>query len=950
PDRVLKSGTARKSVGSLPTHRLASRYLLDSSSSDSSSRNSSSGYAISETSCYSSTVASKRPSRKRCRSPSVPVSSPVRGALSLVHADLSPPPKRIRDSNSLTDLEVSLEDGYVPYVPREVGLGVDVEDSYEPYTEPNINFDIQEDINECIAYADAIRAIGIDDRDVVETAAEEERGLALWMGITRGLEACWMLRVRELTDFNVEALKLSSLALYRSVSLIVVAVVMPTATRTRMTQDAINEIIAKRVDEDLKAYDAARNPKIKAKVKNDQQDDQKSRKTLTMGMDSIRVANNLMDKKLKGYATKNDENKRRFDSSSRDNHGQQEQPFKRQNVSGQNVARAYTVRKMSKGKDMLEFCHTIASEECIKKGRVWRGHYRNECPKLRNQNYRNKTGNNEAKARAYAIRGGGARPGSNVITCTFLLNNRYATMLFDSGADRSFVSTTFITLLDVIPSTLDTIYVVELADGRISETNVILRGCMLGLLGHPFDIDLMLIELGSFNVIVGMDWVAKYHAVIVCDERIVCIPYGDKVLKIEGDGCNGGRSFNPLNRAFMPKIGKDFAKTINNQSKPGNIGQEIESLHQKPDQRAFLLKSQINKAKSQKISSSRAILANSPKSNSKDKSENQFKEHSIQYKEYLEKSSDAIVPILPTEEPEYSLSMGDDESLPDEDVPTEEFKVYSNPLFDDEEINSDKLDQHCFNAESDLIESLLNRDTLIDSSLTFGFLLKEFSGELAHINPIIPEIKEAEFDLEEEISFVENLLYDNLSPRQPKELNAKIADTIVESLSPSPILVKDNDSLMDEIDLFLSTDELLPLNIKNDGYDSEGDIHFLEELLIDNSIPLPENKSSYSDHQDDPLFSRPPLKPPDVEFLFDLEPDYGEVISAVMNNIEELNEDECFDLGGEINVFANVEDDNYFLFMFVIRMFLPYLIYHEVSPLLLSAGSEDTIFDPSISV
>nr|GEV50936.1 hypothetical protein [Tanacetum cinerariifolium] len=391
-------------------------------------------------------------------------------------------------------------------------------------------------------------------------------------------------------------------------------------------------------------------------------------------------------------------------------------------------------------------------------------------------------------------------------------------------------------------------------------------------------------------------------------------------------------------------------------------------------------------------------------------------EYYIQYKEYLEKSSDEIAPILPTEEPEYSLSMGyehlsttpkteldevtksiaknllpipseyevtsddesecdvpikddsspafttfsnplfdynddftssDDESLPDEDVPMENFKVYSNPLFDDEEINSDEIDPHCFNVESDLIESLLNRDTLIDSSPKFDFLLKEFSGELAHINPILPEIKEADFDLEEEIRFVENLLYDNSSPRPPEELNAEIIDTIVESLFPSTIPVEDSDSLMDEIDLFLATDELLPPNIKSDGYDSEGDVHFLEELLIDDSISFPENESFYFDRQNDPSFPQPPPEPPDVEFLFDLEP---EVISAVMNNIKELNEDECFDPRGEINVFTNIEDDDYFPFIFVIRIFLPYLIYPEVSPLLLSAGSEDTIFDLGISV
>ncbi|GKF55970.1 putative reverse transcriptase domain-containing protein, partial [Tanacetum coccineum] len=115
----------------------------------------------------------------------------------------------------------------------------------------------------------------------------------------------------------------------------------------------------------------------------------------------------------------------------------------------------------------------------------------------------------------------------------FLLNNCYASMLFDSGADRSFVSSTFSALLDITPSTLDTSYAVELANGRISETNVVLRGCTLGLLGHPFDIDdLMPVELGSFDVIISMDWLTKYHALIVCDKKVVRIPYGDEVLKI----------------------------------------------------------------------------------------------------------------------------------------------------------------------------------------------------------------------------------------------------------------------------------------------------------------------------------------------------------------------------------------------------------------------------------
>ncbi|GJU65308.1 putative reverse transcriptase domain-containing protein [Tanacetum coccineum] len=165
--------------------------------------------------------------------------------------------------------------------------------------------------------------------------------------------------------------------------------------------------------------------------------------------DAVQIANNLMDKKLKGYAVKNAENKRRLNNNYRNNRGQQT-PFKQQNTRG----------------------------------------------------------------------GGDANLGSNTVTGTFLLNDHHAYMLFDLGADRSFVSNTFSSLLDITPSALDVSYDVELVDERTSKTNTVLRGCTLGLLGYPFNINLMPIELGSFDVIIGMDWLAKNHAVIVCDEKI----------------------------------------------------------------------------------------------------------------------------------------------------------------------------------------------------------------------------------------------------------------------------------------------------------------------------------------------------------------------------------------------------------------------------------------------
>ncbi|GKD16589.1 hypothetical protein Tco_1205747, partial [Tanacetum coccineum] len=170
-------------------------------------------------------------------------------------------------------------------------------------------------------------------------------------------------------------------------------------------------------------------------------------------------------------------------------------------------------------------------------------HFRKYSSKLGNQNHGNKAGNKnenktgnqtrsyEATARAYAIGRGGENPKSNVVMGTFLLNNCYASMLFDSRAGRNFVSSTFSALLDVAPSPLDTSYTVELADGRILEINVILRGSTLVLLGHPFD----KFKTSDHR----MDLVEKYHALIICDEKVVCIPYWDEVLIIRGDNYDG---------------------------------------------------------------------------------------------------------------------------------------------------------------------------------------------------------------------------------------------------------------------------------------------------------------------------------------------------------------------------------------------------------------------------
>ncbi|GJU48094.1 putative reverse transcriptase domain-containing protein [Tanacetum coccineum] len=160
------------------------------------------------------------------------------------------------------------------------------------------------------------------------------------------------------------------------------------------------------------------------------------------------------------------------------------------------------------------------------------GHYKKYCSKLKSKNHGNQARNGEA--RVYAVGGGSANPDLNVVTGRLLLNNRYASFLFDTVADRSFVSATFSSLIDINLSTLDHSYDVELADGKIIMVNPIIRGCTLNFLNHPFNIDLILIELGNFDVIIGMDWLTKDHAVIVCDEKLVRVPFGNETLIIHG--------------------------------------------------------------------------------------------------------------------------------------------------------------------------------------------------------------------------------------------------------------------------------------------------------------------------------------------------------------------------------------------------------------------------------
>ncbi|GJZ72400.1 hypothetical protein Tco_0636251 [Tanacetum coccineum] len=190
----------------------------------------------------------------------------------------------------------------------------------------------------------------------------------------------------------------------------------------------------------------------------------------------------------------------------------------------------------------------------------------------------------------------------------------------------------------------------------------------------------------------------------------------------------------------------------------------------------------------------------------------------------------------------------DDESSHEKVIQEISFKTYPNPLFDlDEElissdfnpIHNEDLDSTLkndrFDTESYLLESLLNRDTLMASSPKIDSLFDEFAGELITIPPRIVNREHEEY-----ISLMERLLYDNSSPRPPEDFHAN-PNTIIESLPTFPIPVEDSDSLREEIDIFPGPDDSIPPGIESDDYDSEGD---------DNSTSLPEFESFHVDYPD----------------------------------------------------------------------------------------------------
>ncbi|GJU15674.1 putative reverse transcriptase domain-containing protein [Tanacetum coccineum] len=612
-NRPRKLLTARKRVRHIPAHRLAMEddtpMLIHYTTEDFFTIHFDRIYVVVRL------LVHWRPSRKRCRSPttSVPLPTHVSRLIAPTPADLLPPRKRFRDSYSPEDsreehievdtadaeaiADVGISEGVVAHPEDGVGMGFEIAAS-----------DVREDDEEFEAEASAAdtREIVVDPLAIGDSSESSRGETVVDVGISEGVVAhledslgkrfgslrLEYLKVRAM--LSIERDRIDSIRWYMALSQEEFRQVRRdrddtrrrlrrtmTITRSDMTPEAIKELINRRVEEVLAAYEETRaanaleaknqsqnssdggnghdgnrdgengngengnggngNPnenvfhisncpeksqvkyatctllnsvltwwnshkraigtedafamswrelmKLMTKMVPKEEDGvEKFIRGLpdniqgnviaaepTKLQDAVRISNNLMDQKLKGYAMKNAENKRRLDYT-----------------AGNDEKKPYN--------GLLPLCNKcklhhegLCTVRCGKCNKV--GHLTQDC---KDRNRRNKAGNK-------------------------------------NGVDRSFISTTFSTLLDITPDTLDVSYAVELIDERISKTNTVLRGCALELLGHPFNIDLMPVELGSFDAIIGMDWLANHHAVIVCDEKVVQIPYRDKVLIVQGD-------------------------------------------------------------------------------------------------------------------------------------------------------------------------------------------------------------------------------------------------------------------------------------------------------------------------------------------------------------------------------------------------------------------------------
>nr|GEU68122.1 reverse transcriptase domain-containing protein [Tanacetum cinerariifolium] len=484
-------------------------------------------------------------------------------------------------------------------------------------------------------------------------------------------------------------------------------------------------------------------------------------------------------------------------------------------------------------------------------------------------------------------------PGRFLIPCDFLeFNNCLA--LADLGASTNLMPLSIWKKLR-LPSLNDTKMVLELADRTISKPTGVAENVFVKVRKFYFPVDFVVLDFIAnprVSLILGKPFLSTAHAIINVHEREIILRQDKQSLTLKcGDTPSISKyKFQSLNKVDFIDAGENilFLERLLSEDPcpplPMNPNQAKSSIEE-PEHSFSMGYEHFNTTLVTELD------------------------------KVAESSIKNLVPIpLFTTFPNPLFNDKDDVTIHEDDVPIKESKVHSNPLFDNDEINSDELESH---VEPNFVESLSTHDALIDSSQN----LDEFSRPLMPIH--IAEEERIRREHAEYISRMEMLF--TINPRPHPTVNA---NTNIESIPSSLIPVQDNDSQREEIDIVTNTDELLPPGFGND--DLDGEIDAVEELHIDNSIS--NSKHELSDDEasdfDNPSVPRPPSKPLDEEFDFEL--DSEEEISVVMNTIVEF---ESFKPRNEF------DNDDYSSFMFA-----------KVFSFLLSAESEDTIFDSGIFV
>ncbi|GJW19625.1 putative reverse transcriptase domain-containing protein [Tanacetum coccineum] len=267
--------------------------------------------------------------------------------------------------------------------------------------------------------------------------------------------------------------------------------------------------------------------------------------------EAVRMAHGLMEHKIQGWNERNaEQNKRKWEGGNQGNNQGARAMTQAQNDHMGQRGNAPKCNRCN----MFHFGNCpVKCNKCGKKGHIARDCHGKRvatgantkpikaCYRCRDPNHlansdlcpeRKKQGSRNASGHVYAMKDAEQAQGPNVVTGMFLLNNRYFSMLFDSGSEKSFINSSLTYLFDIEPERISISYEVELADGRIVSTNTVLKGCTLNLVNYLFKIDLMPIELGTFDVIIDMDWLVALDSAIVC--VISCI----KARKYVERGCH----------------------------------------------------------------------------------------------------------------------------------------------------------------------------------------------------------------------------------------------------------------------------------------------------------------------------------------------------------------------------------------------------------------------------